>query len=155
MANMSDYLENKLIDHVFRNVSYTAPTSLAVALCTAAPTDASTGATIAEVSQASSSGYTRVNLNQSTTNWAATNGATTTTNPSSGTGGTTSNNSAITFPVAGSNYNAQVTHVAILDSFTYGAGNVLFWGQLSVAKTVSTGDTFSFAISQLSVQIDN
>lgn len=37
MASMSDYLENKLIDAIFRNVSFTPPTPIYFALYTAAP----------------------------------------------------------------------------------------------------------------------
>ena len=49
MANMSDYLENKLLDFIFRTSSFSKPSTIAVALCTSAPDDTSTGATIAEV----------------------------------------------------------------------------------------------------------
>jgi len=94
-ADMTDHLENKLIDALFRGVSYTMPTTLAVALHTAACSDSSAGT---EVTTSGSTGYLRVALNPSTSNWASTGGAGTTTNPSAGTGGTTSNNSAITFP---------------------------------------------------------
>lgn len=154
MASMSNYLENKLIDFLFRGnpASLPAPTVIEVALCTAAPTDASTGATIAEVT---GSGYQRTPLSPSTTNWAATDAPASTANPSAGTGGTTSNNSAITFPTATGNWSAQITHIALVDSHTIGAGNVLFWGALTVPKTVTNGDTLSFAISQLTCQIDN
>ena len=48
MSQMSDYLENKLVDHIFRATAYTAPATLYVALLTSAANDASTGATIAQ-----------------------------------------------------------------------------------------------------------
>jgi hypothetical protein len=146
MAAMSDYAENKLIDHMFRGVSFTAPAALYIGLYTAAPTDAGGG------TEVSGGAYARVALAPSTTNWAATNGATTTTNPSSGTGGTTSNNSAITFPTATASW-GTVTHVGIFDAST--AGNLLWWGALTASQVVGSGGTFSFAISALSVQIDN
>lgn len=151
MANMSNYLENALVDHLFRDTAFTKPSTLAVALCTAAPTDASTGATITEVTNAGS--YARVNLAASTTNWANTQASGS--GASSGTSGTTSNSSVITFPTASADWSGPITHIAILDSTTHGAGNVLFWGALSVSKTVTNGDTLSFAANQLSVQIDN
>lgn len=146
MASMSDFLENKLTDHVFRGVSYTAPTAIYTALFTAAPSDAGGG------TEVSGGSYARVNLAPSTTNWASTGGATTTTNPSAGTSGTTSNNAAITFPTATANW-GTVTHVGIFDAST--SGNLLFWGALTSSQVINTGGTFSFAISQLSVQIDN
>lgn len=153
MSSMSNYLENKLIDWLFRGVAFTPPTHLYIALLTSAPSDVDTGATIAELT--STGGYARTILDPSTTNWAATNGLTTTTNPSSGTGGTTANNVAINFPQASANWSGVVTHFAIVDSATIGAGNVLFYAPLAVSKTVTNQDTFSFPISQLTAQIDN
>lgn len=43
MASMTDYLESKLLDHVVRNVVYTPPTSVYVALFTTPTTDAGGG----------------------------------------------------------------------------------------------------------------
>jgi hypothetical protein len=146
MASMTDYLENKLVDSLFRGVAFTPGAALYIALFTAAPSDAGGG------TEVTGGSYARVALAPSTTNWAATNGATTTTNPSSGTGGTTSNNSAITFPTATASW-GTVTHVGIFDAST--AGNLLWWGALTSSQVVGSGGTFSFAISALSVQIDN
>lgn len=149
MAAMSDYLENKLIDHLFRQVSFTAPTALYVGLYTASPSDTGGGT---EVST-SATAYARAQLNPSTTNWAATNGATTTSATSSGTSGTTSNNVAITYAAPTGNW-GTVSYFGIFDAST--AGNLLWWGALTAPKTVNNGDAApSFAISSLSVQIDN
>lgn len=145
MSAMSDYLENKLVDHIFRGVSFTAPAALHVALFTAAPSDSGGG------TEVSGGSYARAQLNPSTTNWAATNGATTTTNPSSGTGGATSNNSAITFPAPTANW-GTVTHFGIFDAST--SGNLLVHGALTASKTVNNGDAApSFAISALVVTL--
>ena len=43
MAGFSDFLETKVLDHVFGGTAYTAPTTLYVALYTAAPTDSGGG----------------------------------------------------------------------------------------------------------------
>jgi len=149
MANMSDYLENKLIDHLFRNTSFSVPTVVAVALVTTAPTDSSSGSTIAEVTGGS---YARVTVTPTTANWQSTNG--TTSGASSGTGGSTNNAAGITFPTATADW-GTVVGVALCDSATTGAGNMFFWGTLTVNKVVSNGDTFVFAANQLTVQIDN
>ena len=37
MAGFSDYLEDKVLDHVFGGTAYTAPSTLYVALYTVAP----------------------------------------------------------------------------------------------------------------------
>lgn len=142
MANMSNYLEGQLIGHLFRDLTFSKPSTLAIALCTASPNDASTGGTITEV--ANSNNYSRVELAPDDDNWAAI----------SGNNGTTSNSSAITFPTASGSW-GTVTSVAILDSATHGAGNVLFYGDLTVSKSITSGDTFSFSIGALTIQIDN
>jgi hypothetical protein len=147
MGAMSDYLENKLIDHTFRGVSYTAPSGLYVALFTAAPSDSGGG------TEVSGGSYARVNLAPSTANWASTGGAGTTTNPSAGTSGTTSNNSAITFAAPTANWGV-ITHVGVFDAST--SGNLLFWTALTTSKTVNNGDAApSFAAGALTFQIDN
>lgn len=143
---LSDYLENKLIDHVFRGVPYTAPTTIYVELYTSACNDSARG------TEVSGGSYARGSLVASVANWAATNGATTTTNPSTGTGGTTSNNVAITFATPSAGWGI-VTHVGLSDAST--AGNMLVCITLTTSKTINSGDTVSFPISSLTNQIDN
>ena len=138
MSQMSDYLEGQIRAHIFRTASFTKPTVLAIALCTAAPTDASTGATITEVANAN--GYARQTLNPLDANWTA----------ASSTDGLTDNASAITFPVATGAW-GTVTHVAICDSATWGAGNMFLYGTLAVSKVVGSGDTFKFNIGDLDI----
>ncbi len=150
MANMSDYLENKIIDHVFRGQAFTTPATLYIALCTSTPSDASNGTTCFECVDAS---YTRQVIANTTANWAATDGATSIVSPSGGTGGTTSNNAAITWANWASTN--TISAVVISDNATTSKGNLLFWGTLTANKVVSSGDSFAFNVSQLSIQIDN
>lgn len=145
MAAMSNYLENKIIDWLFRAQSYTTPTGLHVGLLTAAPNDTGGG------TEVSGNSYARQNLAPSLTNWAGTQSAGSTT-ASSGTGGTTSNNSTITFPTPTGSW-GTVTHFGVYDAST--SGNLLFYGALSIAKTINQGDTISFAAGALTVQIDD
>lgn len=147
-AGVSDYTENKIVDHVLRATAWTAPTTVCAALLTAAPNDASTGATIAE---ASYTGYARAQLNPSLSNWKSTNG--TTSGASSGTGGTTTNAVQMTFGSAATSGPTVVTHLAVLDSCTVGAGNVLFYSALSASKTINNGDPAPTAAADaLSIQ---
>lgn len=69
-------------------------------------------------------------------------------NPASG---SISNDSTVTFPTATANYDGDVTCLAIMDAST--SGNVLFYGELTVSKTVTTGDTFQIAIGNLQVSL--
>ncbi|MFL6141659.1 MAG: hypothetical protein ACJ72N_07290 [Labedaea sp.] len=124
----------------------TTPAALYSALFTVTPSDAGGG------TEVTGGAYARINLAPTATNWAATNGATLTTNPSTGTSGTTSNNVAITFPTATAAWGTVVA-VAIFDAVT--GGNMLWWGALTANQVVGIGGTFSFAISQISIQVDN
>ena len=145
MAAMSDYLENKIVDWLFRGQTYTVPTGLYVGLFTTAPLDAGGG------TEVSGSGYARVNLAPSLSNWAGTQAAASTV-ASTGTSGTTSNNSTITFPTPTASW-GLVTSFGIFDALT--AGNLLFYGGLTIQKTINQGDTVTFPAASLSIQIDN
>lgn len=145
-AAMSDYLENKIVDHVFRATTYTSPATIYIGLGTAACSDSSAG------TEVSGGSYARVAVTSNTTNWAGTQSAGSTA-ASSGTGGTTSNNGAITFPSPTANW-GSVTHVIFMDASS--GGNLLFCVALTVAKTVNNGDAApSFAAAALTMQVDN
>lgn len=150
MSGISNYTENKLVDHILRGLAWTAPTTVYLALCTSAPSDASTGATIAE---ASYTGYARGSLACNYSNWKGTGGETTNT-PSAGTGGASTNAAIITCGSDASSGPTVVTHFAVLDSGTVGAGNVLFYGALTQSKTINSGDPApTFAADALSIQV--
>ena len=136
MSSMSDYLEGEIRAHIFRTATFTKPTVLAVALCTAATADANTGATITEVPDAT--GYARQTLNPLDANWSAV----------SATDGIVKNLAAITFTASGGDW-GSITHFAICDSATWGAGNMLFHGVLASAKTINDGDSLVFPIDSI------
>lgn len=146
MAAMSDYLENKLIDQLFRGQAFTFPSTLHVALLTAAPSDTGGG------TEVTGGSYARVPVTASLANFAGTQSAGSTT-ASSGTSGTTSNNGAISFPAPTANWGTVVAF-GIYDAAS--AGNLLFSGSLGTNKTINNGDAApSFAAAALSIQIDN
>jgi hypothetical protein len=127
MAEMSNYLENALINVTLRATSYTAPTTVYVALYTNDPTDADTG------TEVSGTAYAR----QSVTFGAPSNGATT-------------NSAAVEFPQAGGAW-GTITHIGIRDAST--AGNLLYHTALDASKTIATGDVFRIASGSLSVTL--
>lgn len=141
MSAMSDYLENKLVDQLFRGQSAPTTTTLYVALLTAAPSDSGGGTEVAGGS------YARVAVTSSLANWAGTQSSGSTT-VSSGTGGQTSNNGAITFPTPSAGW-GTVTHFGIYDAAS--GGNLLFWGSLTIAKTINQDDTVTFPAASLSI----
>lgn len=140
MSQMSDYLENKLVDHIFRATSFTAPAALWVSLHTASPTDTGSG------TEVSGSNYGRAQLNPSTTNW--TNTQASGSGASTGTGGLTSNNAIISFPTPSATW-GTVTHFGIWDAST--VGNMIVWGSLTVSKTINTSDVVTFPVGTLAI----
>lgn len=144
-GSLTDYLENKVIDHLFRGTAYSAPATLYISLHTAACSDSSTG------TEVTGGSYARVAVTSNGTNWANTQSSGT--GVSSGTTGTTSNSSAITFPAPTANW-GSITHFGIFDASS--AGNMLLCQALTVSKTVNNGDAApSFAGGALTFQIDN
>jgi hypothetical protein len=141
MSQMTNYLENKLVDHLFRAQTLAAPGSLHISLHSADPGE--TGAN----ELASTGAYARASVTSSLANWAGTQGAGTTV-ASSGTGGQTSNNGSITFATPTANW-GNVTHFAVWDAAT--GGNCLLYGALSISKTINQGDSISFAAGSLTV----
>lgn len=141
MSAMSDYLENKLIDQLFRGQTAPITSTLYVGLLTAAPSDAGGG------TEVSGNSYARVAVTSSLANWAGTQSAGSTV-ASSGTGGQTSNNAAITFPSPSGTW-GTVTHFGIYDASS--GGNLLFWGALTISKTINQSDTVTFPAASLSI----
>lgn len=141
MSAMSDYLENKLIDQLFRAQSAPSTATLYIGLLTSAPSDAGGG------TEVSGGSYARVAVASSLANWAGTQAAGSTV-ASSGTGGQTSNNGAITFPTPSAGW-GTVTHFGIYDAAS--GGNLLFWGALTIAKTINQADTVTFPAASLSI----
>lgn len=141
MSAMSDYLENKLVDQIFRAQAFAFPATLYVGLLTAAPSDSGGG------TEVTGGSYARASVTASLANFAGTQGAGTTV-ASSGTGGQTSNNATISFATPTASW-GTVTHFGIYDAAS--AGNLLFWGALTISKTINQGDTVTFPAASLSV----
>src|SRR5262245_30456875 len=127
-AQASDYLENFIIDHLFRTRSWTKPAALYLALYTAAPSDAGGG------TEVTGGAYARVSVPPLDTNWQATQGGSS--GNSSGAGGQTSNVNLIQFPTPTANW-GTVTHLGLLDAAS--GGNLLIWDVLSSPVTVLLG----------------
>jgi hypothetical protein len=144
MAAMSNFLENRLIDQIFRAQAAPTTSTLHVALYTAAPSDSGGG------TEVSGNNYSRASVTSSLANWAGTQ-STGSTTASTGTGGATSNNNAITFATPSASW-GTVTHFGIFDAAS--SGNLLFHGALTIAKTINSGDTVSFPAGSLSVTFD-
>jgi hypothetical protein len=145
MSAMSDYLEGKLIDHIFRGLSYTAPTTMYLGLLTAAPSDTGGG------TEVTGGSYARLSVTSGTTNWSNTQNSGT--GASTGTNGTTQNLLTLTWspsPTAGW---GTVVAVGVYDALT--TGNLLWYTTLTVSKTINSGDVVDFPAGSLTFQVDN
>jgi hypothetical protein len=128
-AIASNYLENKLTDHIFRSATFAKPAALWIALFTSAPGEAGGGTEVA------GGGYARVNLPPLDSNWRPTQGGTG--GASTGTTGATTNAVPITYAAPSANW-GTVTHYGIFDAPT--GGNLLFTDALSTARPILNGD---------------
>ena len=143
---LTDHLENKLLDHLFRGQAYTAPGTFYVGLDTVACTEAGGG------TEVSGGSYARVAVTSSLANWAGTQSAGSTT-ASTGTGGTTSNNAVITWTESTASW-GNIQAVGFTDAST--AGNRWICINLSAPFNVSgAGITVKFNAGTLTFQIDN
>ena len=137
MSALSDFAENKLLDHILGTNSFTAPARVFVGLHTQSPNEsASAGSEVGGSAGDSTTGnYTRI---------VATFGAAST--------GSASNNANIAFNTATSTY-GTISHIGIYDSSTPGQGNLLLHGALDSSKTIETGDTFQISTGNLTVTL--
>jgi hypothetical protein len=127
MAEMSNFLENALINATLRNTTYTSPATVYVSLWTSDPTDAGSG------TEVSGGSYART---------AVTFGA-----PSNG---VTTNNADVTFPTATSSWGV-VGWIGINDAVT--SGNLLYHSPLDTSKVIDSGDIFKIITGNLSVTL--
>ena len=128
MAEFSNYLENKILDHVLKNISYTSPTTAYVGLFTSDPTDAGTG------TEVSGGSYARQVLSVTTAS-----------------AGIVTSSGDVTFPQATANW-GTISHIGILDALT--SGNLLMHTALTTSKVIETGDILKVSSGNLTVTLD-
>lgn len=128
MAEISNFLENALINATLRNTSYTSPATVYVGLYTTDPGEGNTG------TEVSGGSYART---------AVTFGA-----PSNG---VSTNSGSVTFPTATGTW-GTITHIGILDAST--SGNLLYYTPLDASKSIASGDVFTISTGNLSVTLE-
>jgi hypothetical protein len=146
MAAFSDYLKVSVLDHLFRDTAMAQPTNISVALVTSATLDADTGATFNEVPlliDSEATGYARVSMGSpSDDDWTF----------SGETIGTLLNTNQVAFNAALVDWGA-ISGVAILDSNTHGAGNILMHATLENARLIYMGDKVRFDSESLEISV--
>jgi hypothetical protein len=126
MSSFSDYLENKVLDHVFGGVAYSAPSTLYLGLYTVAPTDSGGG------TEVSGGSYVRETCAFTVSGNLATNTA------------------AVEWPVATGTWGTVVA-VGVFDALT--SGNLLAYGNLTSSKTIASGDVFRIPAGDLDITL--
>ena len=137
MAGLTNYLEDKIWNHVFGSTTYTKPTNWYVGLLTATPSDSAGG------TEVSGGSYARQVCAFTIT----------------GTGtALATNTSAITFPTATADWGI-VGWVGIYDAVS--SGNLVAYQNLqksdfstTTTKTVNDGDIFKFNASTIKITLD-
>lgn len=127
MAGKSDYLEQKVLDHLFGIASYSAPATLYLALFTATPNDAGGG------TEVTGGSYARKAVTNDNTEWQRSSSV-------------VSNINALDFAAATATW-GTIGWVGVFDALT--SGNLLFWAPLVSTRTVNTSDQVGFAPGQL------
>lgn len=153
---MSDFLENKILDWLFRGQAIgitgasagagSGPTNLYFGLFVVAPSDVGGGTEVV------GNAYGRTAIASSLANWAGSQ-APSSVVASSGNSGTTSNNGTVTLPTPTPAGWGTVVAVGLFDAAT--GGNLLIWSPLTVSKVINAGDTVTFPAGSFAFQVDN
>jgi len=125
----SDYLEDKVLDHVFGGNAFTAPSTLYVALFTVAPSDTGGG------TEVSGGAYARQTATFNVSG----------TNPTEA-----SNTASIEYPTATASY-GTVLAVGVFDALS--GGNLLAYSTLTTNKAIDTGDVFRINAGDLDIRL--
>lgn len=130
MGSLSDYLENKVLDHIFGVASYSPPATVYLALSTADPTEDGSG-----LAEPSGNNYARKAI---TFGVAAAR--------------MISQNADVTFNQATGPW-GTITHYALFSAAS--GGNMMAYGQLTTAKQVVAGNTPKVANGEVDVSFNS
>ncbi len=126
VGHLSNYSEEKVLDHVLRNIPYSPASTIYVGLLTSLSAD---GASFVEVGV---SGYSR----QSIAFGAAS-------------GGQVQNTNNVQFPAALADW-GSIPYIGLFDSAS--GGNLLMWGEFTIAKFVAQSAVFKIDASEMTVE---
>lgn len=132
-GSLSDFLENKVADHISGKTSYTMPANIYAALCTVTILDSHTGTTITE---ATYTGYARKQV--AAADW----------NASSA--GVVTNANAVTFAACTAG-TSTVIGVAFCDALT--VGNLLYYSDVTSHVIDSSNTPATCAIGAISITL--
>lgn len=122
----SNYLENKILDHVLATTAYTAPTAVYLSLHYTSPGEDDSG------TEVSTGGYVREEVSFNAASGGSATGPTTDTE----------------FTASGAAWSG-VAHFGIYDASS--AGNLLYYGALSASKDIADGDSIRFVADSITI----
>jgi hypothetical protein len=125
MSALSDYAENKVLDVLGANATFTAPSNVYLGLSTGSFADDNSG------TELSGSNYARVSVSFG-----------------AAASGTMSNDAAIEFAAATGAW-GSVSHWGLFDASS--GGNLLVHGSFTTAKTIASGDVLKVATGDLDI----
>ena len=126
MSALSDYAENKVLDVLGANATFTAPSAVYLGLSTGSFNDDGSGTEI------SGNNYARVAVSFG-----------------SAASGTMSNDAAIEFAAATGSGFGTVSHWGLFDAAS--SGYLLVHGSFSASKAIASGDVLKIAVGDLDI----
>mgnify|MGYP001243567082 FL=1 len=128
MSALSDYAENKLLDHLLGTAAFTAPSTVYIGLSTGSFADDNSG------TELTGNNYARKAIAFD-----------------SAASGATDNTSAVEFAAATGSW-GTVSHFGIFDAAS--SGNLLIHGAFSTGKAISSGDVLKIDAGDLDITAD-
>jgi len=125
MSALSDYAENKVLDVLGANATFTAPSNVYLGLSTGSLGDDDSG------TELTGNNYSRVSVSFG-----------------AAASGTMSNDAAIEFAAATGSW-GSVSHWGLYDASS--SGNLLVHGSFTTAKTIASGDVLKIATGDLDI----
>ena len=125
MSALSDYAENKVLDVLGANATFTAPSNVYLGLSTGSLGDDNSG------TELTGNNYSRVSVSFG-----------------AAASGTMSNDAAIEFAAATGSW-GSVSHWGLFDAAS--SGNLLVHGSFTTAKTIASGDVLKVATGDLDI----
>jgi hypothetical protein len=132
LGSLSNFAEDALLNHIF-NTAYTSLATIYIALATGTLTDTSTGASMTEVANANGYARTAITFGAAASRMVI-------------------QSADVTFPAATGTW-GTITDWAIVDSATYGAGNILAYGSFTASFAPVSGNTPTIPNGQIQVQM--
>lgn len=130
-GSASDYLENKILDHILGNTAYSAPATVYLALFTVAPSDSGGG------TEVTGGSYARKAVTNNTTNF-----------PNASGGSKAVPGVDTDFVTATANWGTVVAF-GIFDASS--GGNLLYWADLGTSKAINNTDIARFTAGSITV----